>query len=283
MMRRLHAMLYRNRWLFSRRVLQILIILAFAVELPEGGYFAQGNLSSSVWFGIGLTDPYIWLQSLLAGAPLGKSALIGMLIVAGVYALFGGRIYCSWVCPINLLTDLSYWIRQKLNIKSNFTLSKDIRVSILALSLILSLIGGTLAWEAVNPITMLQRELMWSSRAGMLVLASIFLFDIFVTRRGWCSHLCPVGAFYSVLGHYGKLRVKATTSGTCNGCSACIKVCPEPHVLAPVVAKKASYVTDGDCTRCGACLDQCASGALSMSLNLKKATTFKGIPVISQD
>ncbi len=282
-MRRFRAMLYRNRWLFSRRIVQILIILAFAVKLPSGNYFADGNLSSSVWFGIGLTDPFIWLQSMLAGAPLGKSALIGTVIVAGLYALFGGRIYCSWVCPINLLTDISYWIRQKLSIKSNFTISKDIRVSILVLSLILSLIGGTLAWEAVNPITMFQRELMWSSVAGMMVVASIFLFDIFVTRRGWCSHICPVGAFYSELGRYGKLRVKATQSGACNGCSQCIKVCPEPHVLAPVVSKKQDYVTNGDCTRCGACLDQCSTGALSMSLSLKKTNTFKGIPVVAQD
>lgn len=282
-MSRLPAFLYRNRWLFSRRIIQVLIILAFAVKLPSDVYFADGNLSSSVWFGIGLTDPYIWLQSIFAGAPLGKSALIGMLIVAVVYAVFGGRIYCSWVCPINLLTDLSYWVRQKLDIKSNFTISKDIRVSILILSLILSLLCGTLAWETVNPITMFQRELMWSSVAGITVLASIFLFDIFITRRGWCSHICPVGAFYSELGRYGRLRVKATQSGACNGCSSCIKVCPEPHVLAPVVAKKADYVTHGDCTRCGACLDQCSTGALAMNLSFKKSGSFKGIALVSQD
>ena len=282
-MRRVSAFFYRNRWLFSRRVMQLLIIAAFAVELPDGGYFAQGNLSSSTWFGIGLTDPFIWLQSMLAGAPLGKSALIGMLIVAVLYALFGGRIYCSWVCPINLLTDLSYWVRQKLHIKSNFTLSKNLRVAILLLSLLLSLLSGKLAWEMVNPITQFQRELMWGSMAGAMVLGSIFLFDVFVTRRGGGSHLCPVGAFYSELGRYGRVRVKATQAGACNGCGECIKVCPEPHVLAPVVARKAGYVTHGDCTRCGACLDQCSTGALAMSLDLKRAGSFKGIPVVSQD
>lgn len=281
-MRRLQAMLYRNRWLFSRRIVQLLIIAAFAVELPEGGYVAQGNLSSSVWFGIGLTDPYIWLQSLLAGAPLGKAALIGVAIVAVFYLLLGGRIYCSWVCPINLVTDLSYWVRQKLSIKSNFTLSKNLRVAILVLSLLLSFLSGTLAWEAVNPITLFQRELMWGSVAGATVLASIFLFDVFVTRRGWCSHICPVGAFYSELGRVGRLRVKATQEGACHGCAECIKVCPEPHVLAPVVAKKAAFVTSGDCTRCGACLDQCSTGALAMNLSFKKQREFKGIAVVSE-
>jgi ferredoxin-type protein NapH len=276
-------MLYRNRWLFSRRIFQVLIILAFAVKLPSDVYFADGNLSSSVWFGIGLTDPYIWLQSMLAGAPLGKSALIGTVIVASFYALLGGRIYCSWVCPINLLTDLAYWVRQKLEIKSNYTISKETRVSILILSLVLSVSCGTLAWETVNPITMFQRELMWSSVAGLMVLGSIFLFDVFITRRGWCSHICPVGAFYSQIGRYGRLRIKATEAGACNGCSACIKVCPEPHVLAPVVSKKAGYVTHGDCTRCGACLDECSTGALAMNINFKKSGSFKGIPVIIQD
>ena len=196
-MRRVSAFFYRNRWLFSRRLVQLLIMAAFAVELQAGGYFAQGNLSSSVWFGIGLTDPYIWLQSLFAGAPMGKAALIGVIIVAVFYLLLGGRIYCSWVCPVNLLTDLAYWVRQKLNIKSNYTLSKNLRVAILGLSLLLSLLSGTLAWESVNPITLFQRELMWGSLAGAMVLGSLFLFDVFVTRRGWCSHICPVGAFYS--------------------------------------------------------------------------------------
>lgn len=282
-MRRLQAILYRNRWLFTRRLVQFLIIAAFAVELPAGGYFAQGNLSSSVWFGIGLTDPYIWLQSLFAGAPLGKAALIGVVIVTVFYLLLGGRIYCSWVCPINLVTDLSYWLRQKLNIKSNYTLSKNLRVAILVLSLLLSLLSGTLAWETINPITLFQRELMWGSVAGATVLTSIFLFDIFVTRRGWCSHICPVGAFYSELGWVGRLHVTATQAGACHGCTECIKVCPEPHVLAPVVSKKAAYVTHGDCTRCGACLDRCSTGALAMSLNFERLAAFKGIPVVSGD
>ena len=29
---------------------------------------------------------------------------------------------------------------------------------------------------------------------------SVFFFDLFVSRRGWCGHLCPVGAFYGLLG-----------------------------------------------------------------------------------
>jgi ferredoxin-type protein NapH len=270
-----------RRWLLMRRTLQIMIVLAFVVDIPELGRIAHGNLSSSLWFwNVPLTDPFVMLQSLLAGAPLAKTALIGAAIVAGFYAFFGGRIYCSWVCPVNMLTDAAYWLRQKFRIKGNLTMSRELRSVLLVIALVLSVITGTLAWEIINPITLFQRELMWTSATGLMFLVALFLFDFIVTRRGWCGHLCPVGAFYKWLGHYGRLRVTALKTDACSGCSDCIKVCPEPHVLAPLVAQKAMAVTHSDCTRCGACLDKCDSGALAMKLDLRRGTSFRGIPIV---
>lgn len=284
-MSRLLSTLYRRRWLLTRRLVQISIVLAFLVELPALGRLAEGNLSSSVWLEkLHLTDPFILLQSFLAGSSIAIPALIGAAIIAAFYAIFGGRIYCSWVCPINMLTDLAYWLRQKLNIKGNMSLSRELRKAILALSLLLSLIGGTLAWEIINPITTFQRELMWTSLAGSMLLAGLFLFDLLVSRRGWCGHLCPVGAFYAVLGRYGRMRVTAKHADACagSGCSACVKACPEPHVLAPLISHKATSVTSGDCTRCGACLEACDSGAISMQLHLAQEKNLKGIPVVAR-
>jgi len=270
--RRVSEYLHRRRWLWSRRCVQIFIILAFMVEFPLIGQIAIGNLSSSQWFGfLDLSDPFIWLQSTLAGAPITWTALSGALLVAGFYALFGGRLYCSWVCPINLLTDAAYWLRQKLDIKGNLGIPRTLRRVILLLALVLSLLGGVPAWEMVNPITLFQRELMWWSVSGSALLASVFLFDVFVSRRGWCGHLCPVGAFYALIGHHARLRITAAVPGKCKGCAASVRACPEPHVLAPVVSNTASAVTHGDCTRCGACLDACTNAALSMRFSFKPA------------
>ena len=281
-MKGLGAALYRRRWVLSRRFVQIFIVLAFLVDWPEIGRIAHGNLSSSLWLGVlPLTDPFIALQSMLSGTMLAKTALIGAALIATFYFVFGGRIYCSWVCPINMVTDLAHWLRQKLNVKGNMTMPKEVRMGVLGMSLVLTVLSGTLAWENFNPITLFQRELMWSSLAGSLVLLSLFLFDLLITRRGWGGHLCPVGAFYAVLGRYGRLQVTAKESGSCAGCGACIKVCPEPHVLAPVVSLKAGAVTHGDCTRCGACLDQCSSGAISMKLDLR-SKPFRSIPIVSK-
>lgn len=263
--------IYRNRWLLSRRIVQISILLAFIIHIPGYGKIAKGNLSSSLWFNeLKLTDPFILLQSFLAGWLIAWPAILGAVIVASFYAFFAGRIYCSWVCPINLLTDFAYWLRKKLNIKGNMSLSRSLRLWVLALSLALSIVSGSLAWEIINPITRLQRELMWFSLSGAMLLAALFLFDLLVSRRAWCGHICPVGAFYGLIGRYGRLKVTATPSEACDAssCSRCITVCPEPHVLAPVISKQAQKVTSVDCTRCGACLDECHEGALSMKLDL---------------
>lgn len=270
-MLRVGRSLYRHRWLLTRRTVQISILLAFIVHIPGYGKIAEGNLASSLWFGVlKLTDPFILLQTFLAGSTIAMPALIGALIVGAFYAFFAGRIYCSWVCPINLLTDLAYWLRKKLNIKGNMSLSRSLRLWILALAIALSFLGSTLAWEMVNPITRFQRELVWFSFSGAMLLGALFLFDLFVSRRAWCGHLCPVGAFYGLLGRYGRLKVTATPTDSCDssGCSRCVAVCPEPHVLAPVVSKQAQSVTSSDCTRCGACLDECHEGTLSMKLDL---------------
>ena len=66
-----------------------------------------------------------------------------------------------------------------------------------------------IVWELVNPVSMLHRGLIFGFGFAWLLIAGIFLFDLLVAARGWCGHVCPVGAFYSVLGRFALLRVAA--------------------------------------------------------------------------
>ena len=132
----------------------------------------------------------------------------------------------------------------------------------MAMVLASSALTGAIAWELINPITILHRGLVFGIGLAWTVVLAVFLFDLFVSRRGWCSHLCPVGAFYSVLAVPSVLRVSAQNRAVCNDCMDCYAVCPEPHVISPALKGEAKnigpVIQSPNCTNCGRCIDVCA-------------------------
>ena len=100
------------RWLVYRRLVQFGILALFLAGPWAGVWIVKGNLGSSLVLGtLPLTDPYILLQSLFAMHAPELTAVTGALIVIAMYGLFGGRSYCAWVCPINVVTH-RYWSPQ---------------------------------------------------------------------------------------------------------------------------------------------------------------------------
>ena len=216
-----------HRWLLLRRLTQAGVLLAFLSGPWFGVWIAKGNLSSSLTLGVlPLTDPYVLLQSLFAGHALQRTALVGAAIVLVFYLLVGGRAYCSWVCPLNPVTDAAAWLRERLGIRGGARISRSARYWLLAMSLLVAAATGSIAWELVNPVSMLHRALLFGAGAAWAVVLGVFVFDLFVQQRGWCGHLCPVGAFYSLPACASVLRVVAARRDACNDCADCYAVCP---------------------------------------------------------
>lgn len=252
-----------HQWLLLRRMSQFGILFLFLLGPWFGVWIVQGSLMSSMTLDVlPLTDPYLLLQALLTGHVPETLAITGALIVVVFYFLVGGRVYCSWVCPVNVITDAAEWMRNRLGIKNAQTLSRRTRYMILLGTLLLAAITGVLAWELVNPVTLVQRALVFGVAYAWMVMLGVFLFDLFVSRRGWCGHLCPVGAFYSLLGAYSLLRVSAVNRNKCDDCMECFAVCPEPQVITPALrgADKniGPMIKDINCTNCGRCIDICS-------------------------
>ncbi len=184
------------KYLVLRRVVQFSILFLYFMGNVYGWHILRGTLSSSSIFGvIPLSDPFAVLQMLFAGALLGVNVIVGAVIIAIFYGLIGGRTFCSWVCPVNLITDLAAWLRRVLyldKVERKFWISRNARYYILVLALIISFVVGFGAFEVLSPITILHRNIIFGVGSGLGVLAAIFLFDLFVTKNGWCGHLCPL-------------------------------------------------------------------------------------------
>ena len=256
------------QFLILRRLVQVGLLLLYFLGNYAGWKILQGNLSGSLVFGvIPLSDPFAILQLFFSGAIVGSNALIGALIVALFYGLLVGRAYCSYVCPINLITDLANYLRRILkvgNLGSFVFLKRQIRYIVLALSLILSSIFGLAAFEAISPISMLHRGLVFGMGLGGFSLLIVFLLDLFVAKNAFCGHLCPLGAFYSFIGRFALLRVKYDLE-SCTHCMECKHICPEKQVLG-LIGKNSGNVISGECTRCGRCIEVCGDNALTFNL-----------------
>jgi ferredoxin-type protein NapH len=170
--------------------------------------------------------------------------------------------YCAWVCPVNVVTDAAHWLRERLGVPKGWQPKRRTRLWLLAMTLAVSAMTGVVVWELVNPVSMLHRGLVYGMGFAWTVVAAVFLFDLFVSRRGWCSHLCPVGAFYGLVGSASLLRVSAQGRAACDDCMDCFDVCPEPHVITPALRGategRGPVILSPDCTNCGRCIDVCA-------------------------
>ncbi|MFO1220644.1 MAG: quinol dehydrogenase ferredoxin subunit NapH [Burkholderiaceae bacterium] len=250
------------RWLVLRRAVQLAVLALFLVGPWFGLWIVKGNLASSLTLGVlPLTDPYVLLQTLAAGNVPLRAAWIGAAIVLVFYVLVGGRSFCSWVCPMNPVTDTAAWLRRRLGLKGGAHVTRRTRYAWLAMTLIVAVASGSAAWELVSPVSLWQRGLIFGLGAGWAVALAIFLFDLFVMSRGWCGRLCPVGAFYSLPGRFSVLRVVAAGRERCNDCLDCFAVCPEPVVIRPALKALGGagpVITSSNCTNCGRCIDICA-------------------------
>ena len=259
----------KYRYLIARRSVQLGVLFLYIGANVWGWKILEGNLSSSLLLKtVPLTDPFAVLQMFFAGAVISSEILIGTLIITLLYGLIGGRMFCSWVCPINIVTDASNWLRRKLGlskVQKRVYLSRNLRYWILVMTLLLSLFMGVAAFEMISPIGMLHRGLIFGMGFGVAAVAVIFLFDLLIHEHGWCGYICPLGGFYTLISKFSLLQVKYDQE-KCTDCLECKVVCPEKEVLH-MVSHQSENITMSECTNCARCIEVCNDAALSFGIN----------------
>ena len=237
-----------------------------AMGTPADVFF-YGSLSSSSIFGISLLDPFAFLQYVLASKSLALNALLAVLPVLVFYGLIRGRAFCGWTCPVNLLLEIIDWIRLKMKIKvEERVLPRHAKVYVAAGVLVLSLVLSFPVFEALSPISFINKGLIFGSLVGGITLLAVILVELFWGHRVWCRALCPLGGFYEVVGKVGLLNV-AIDNETCIGCNKCKKACLcDPEILDAPVAGEDVIVRAGDCMLCGKCIEACPVEALSIKI-----------------
>ncbi len=90
------------------------------------------------------------------------------------------------------------------------------------------------------------------------ILIALFFWLIFLTVRGFCRFICPVGALMAPTNKISLQNIKYYPEN-CIECNKCIKSCPmKINVL--------KINRDMECIRCGRCVDACEHDAVHMTI-----------------
>jgi len=229
----------------------------------------KGTTWSGSFFGFKLSDPLAAAGQMAASLDVYWPFVVSALIPIALTIVFG-RFFCGWICPATLLyelnTNVAIWL-QKMGLPTGkWHLDRRMKYGVLALGLVLSAITGSVLVANIYPPAIIGRELYYGIAlggfsAGAIFFALTLLFDILVTRRGFCRYLCPGGALYALLGRYRLFRIKRTVE-TCNDCAKCNAVCE--FALDPM-----SDNFGQECNNCSACIAVCPTDALAFTTNIR--------------
>ncbi|MBA1432170.1 MAG: NapH/MauN family ferredoxin-type protein [Epsilonproteobacteria bacterium] len=264
-----------KRWILVFAI-HLLFFLSFAIDIQT----LEGTLSGSRFLGFHLIDPFTTLEMLMAEHHLHINIIIGVSTIVIFYILVGGRTYCAWVCPYGILSEIGEKWHDTLvhkKIIKNRKFDHRIRYAFWAIFLILSFTSGYLVFETFNVVGILSRAIAYGWSLTLIWVVVVLAFEVFFSRRAWCTYICPIGTTYGMIGKISALRVE--WNDNCDHCMVCHDVCFENQVLEITKAKydkqreeegiTREYITGADCTLCGRCIDVCHEDALNFDFRLK--------------
>ena len=250
----------------------ILVSTASYLHVTGGGSAAP-SIHALCPFG-GLESLY---QVFTAGSLISK-IFSGTMVLFGVtlvMAILFRRSFCGLICPFGAIQEFFARIGQ-LVFKRRLIMPAKIDRPLRYLKYIVLLITVAFAWMTAG-LWMAPYDpwsayghlaegiaTVWETSAVGLILLVITIIGSVLYDRFFCKYLCPMGAFYAIIGKISPLKV-VRNEETCISCGLCNKACP---VNIDVMHTK--EVRSAECLNCQLCVLKCpVSGALENKMGKK--------------
>ncbi|HET6515204.1 MAG TPA: 4Fe-4S binding protein [Thermodesulfovibrionales bacterium] len=244
-----------------RRVTQVSAI-AFIIAIPllsrDGITFLAGNLYSLAIGPVTVADPLIGFQVIISTLSFEKTLLLSMIIPLCLALVFG-KVFCSWICPQNTISEYIDFLSRKTGMRRLFLMpvtAKPRYVILMVLFLLTPLAGFPLAaiLSAPGIISLQPVRYVYEGAAGLELglIGAIVLAEMLFARRLWCNYVCPIGSFLGIfrLGMTLKVVHRGDKPQPCMKCLECVKACQLG--LNPMGGKIYPL-----CHNCGDCVAAC--------------------------
>lgn len=219
---------------------------------------------------------------------------IGFIVIL-ILALLFGRVYCSSICPIGTIQDISSYLARKIKKKKKFVYSKEkfwLRYSILILVIAPIFFGnlflvnlldpysnfGRILTQIFNPVVTLINNVaaftlekfdiyllypieIKNSYLWLTVFPLVFFIIIihlsYTRGRLYCNTICPVGTLLGFVSKFTIFKLKIDKP-SCEGCGICARVCK-----SECIDKETKEIDSSRCVACYNCLDVCPSDSIN--------------------
>ncbi len=203
-------------------------------------------------------------------------SVLGMAIILILVVVFG-RIYCSTICPLGFLQDISIWIGKLPGIKSKYEISskkrlKLVRIGLLVVTVVLLIFGNAFLIGLVEPFTIFSRFLYFlkmlfnglgshSFWPVLIILSSVLLVIIPALKFGrfFSSWNCPLGTVLWGLSPISIFRFKISQS-VCNQCNKCMASCK-----SGAISSQTNEIDQALCVGCFNCVSVCNQKAIKIA------------------
>ncbi|MGN0037835.1 MAG: 4Fe-4S binding protein [Coriobacteriales bacterium] len=283
------------------KVLKTLVPVAVLLVLAAGLAFnyGTGTLSAFGWRDISLLCPLGAITSMLAEKTIIPRAVFAMALVV-IVILLTGRAFCSWICPVPLVSKLRTAFSPKKKPASegaegeggagapqlevqgagcaacSSRLSRvDSRHLILGGSLLSAAIFGFPVFCLVCPIGLTFGTILllvalfgYGDVTWSVIFVPVLLLVEVVFFKKWCSKICPMGALLGLIGRLNRTLRPTVDKNLCleqvHGahCGVCTRSCEQGINLRD----KGLGASRGECTRCLACMQNCPAHAVKLAL-----------------
>ena len=274
-----------------RRAVQTGVALLFIVLplLNQSGFsFIWGNFLNMHVGCLTFSDPLAVLQAVLKNHYLPMGLFIGAGLVLAI-AFFLGTVFCSWICPFGLLSELVHSFSSRGwpgTVGKGQVLKGKIQTSGFAVKATVFCIGLLAFWaffntSVLNRVSMpfqysnifqyldMQRYL--SPAIGFVV--SVLVMEFLFKTRIWCRWICPQSVLPALVKRFNPLGLKIVFKPD----NCILHRAPFPCTQAcslDLDPRRMDGWTLTQCTNCGDCVDVCAKNGKALVYNCHGQTSF---------
>lgn len=249
------------------KYLRIAILTLTVVVITIAAYRHQ-SLGGGEAASIHALCPYGGLESLFslftAGTFIQKifSGTLILFTATILLAILFRKSFCGILCPFGALQEFFHYLGKKL-FKRRFEVPKQFDRPLRYLKYIVLIVTVMMAWKTAElwvapydpwaAYAHLSEGIgsVWEEAPIGLILLGVTLVGSLLYDRFFCKYLCPMGAFYSIIGKFSPYKV-VRNEEDCIQCGLCTKSCP-----MNIDVQNDKEIQDLECINCQKCVMIC--------------------------